>query len=296
MALPTGQISLSQVNVELGLTSTATISLNQANVRSLAGVSSGAISMENLQGKSSEFAFSIVSNQTNANLATLATNAGWNGSSKLVATINSGVVIGSTSASAAFTISGSYPGGVELINNGTIAGKGGNGAVGPINPLATTIEAFRGGGGGGGAGSNVGLGAIRAGVNGTATSGGAGGPANQAQGGGPAASAGNAGANGFAGGLGLSATSAVAITNNGTIAGGGGGGGSGGSRFQFIGGGQVLVRAEAGGAGGSRGAVGGAGQGQGPSVGGAGGAAGAAISGNSNITYLATGTRLGAIS
>lgn len=238
------------------------------------------------------FAFDIVNNQTNLDLRNFALNSGWDGTSALSVTINSGVVIGSTSTSAALTISGSYPGGVELINNGTIAGKGGNGAVGPVNPFATSNENFRGGGGGGGAGSNVGLGAIRGGVNGTATSGGAGGPANDATGPGPSASSSNAGANGFAGGLGLSATSAVTITNNGTIAGGGGGGGSGRSFFIFIGGGLVGVRGEAGGAGGSLGAAGASGA---ETSGGAGGAAGAAISGNSNITYLATGTRLGAI-
>jgi hypothetical protein len=52
MTLPAGQISLSEVNVELNLSSTATISLNDAAVRSLAGVPSGAIAMSNLQGKS----------------------------------------------------------------------------------------------------------------------------------------------------------------------------------------------------------------------------------------------------
>lgn len=53
MALPSsGPISLSQVNTELGIGSTTNISLNQANVRSLAGVASGIISMSNLRGKS----------------------------------------------------------------------------------------------------------------------------------------------------------------------------------------------------------------------------------------------------
>lgn len=53
MTLPaSGPLSLSQVNVELGNPSTATISLNDANVRTLANVPSGAISMQNLLGKS----------------------------------------------------------------------------------------------------------------------------------------------------------------------------------------------------------------------------------------------------
>ncbi len=52
MTLPTGTISMSQVNTELGRSATATISLGESAVRTLAGVPSGAISMQNLQGKS----------------------------------------------------------------------------------------------------------------------------------------------------------------------------------------------------------------------------------------------------
>jgi len=51
MALPTGQISMSDVNLELGYAASTIISLNDPNVRLLAGVPSGQISMQDLQGK-----------------------------------------------------------------------------------------------------------------------------------------------------------------------------------------------------------------------------------------------------
>lgn len=47
-----GAISLGNVNTELGRSSTATISLGETAVRTLAGVSSGAIALSNLYGKS----------------------------------------------------------------------------------------------------------------------------------------------------------------------------------------------------------------------------------------------------
>jgi hypothetical protein len=53
MPTPTGTISMSDVNVELGRSSTTTISLNETVVRTLAGVASGTISMNDLRGKSS---------------------------------------------------------------------------------------------------------------------------------------------------------------------------------------------------------------------------------------------------
>lgn len=48
-----GAISLGNVNTELGRSATATISLGETAVRTLAGVSSGAISLSSLYGKSS---------------------------------------------------------------------------------------------------------------------------------------------------------------------------------------------------------------------------------------------------
>lgn len=47
-----GAISLANVNTELGRSSTATISLGETAVRNLAGVSTGAIALSNLYGKS----------------------------------------------------------------------------------------------------------------------------------------------------------------------------------------------------------------------------------------------------
>lgn len=55
MPLPSsGPLSLSQVNVELGKASTTPVSLNDADVRTLAGKPSGAISFADLRGKSAE--------------------------------------------------------------------------------------------------------------------------------------------------------------------------------------------------------------------------------------------------
>lgn len=52
LPLSPNTISLGQVNTELGLSATATISLNDTAVRNLAGVPSGMISMSNLHGQS----------------------------------------------------------------------------------------------------------------------------------------------------------------------------------------------------------------------------------------------------
>lgn len=52
MTLPTGSISMSQVNSELQRSATQHISLDDGQVRQLAGVGGGAISMSQLRGKS----------------------------------------------------------------------------------------------------------------------------------------------------------------------------------------------------------------------------------------------------
>lgn len=50
---------MSQVNTELGRSATATISLNESVVRTLAGVASGSISMSHLRGKSAAPSFTL---------------------------------------------------------------------------------------------------------------------------------------------------------------------------------------------------------------------------------------------
>lgn len=52
MALPTGTITMNDVNIELSRASGSTISLNDTDVRNLAGIASGTISLDNLRGKS----------------------------------------------------------------------------------------------------------------------------------------------------------------------------------------------------------------------------------------------------
>lgn len=307
---------MSQVNVELGRASNATISLGESAVRTLFGVPSGAISMSQGYGKANEFSFTISSNQTNADLRTLAVNAGWNQSSKVVATIASGVYISSNSTGTpAITVSGSFPGGAELVNNGFIVGMGGAGGRGSVSNGVSTFYTSS--------------------ENGSTP-----------------------GTVGSAGGTALSASVALSVRNNGTIAGGGGGGGGGRGSWAAMyvsddgwytaiagggGGGGGRSSAAANSAGGpaagtygpagnvgtvsaagtggngsgvtnsyvtARGGIGGTGGGWGAvgSTGGqhrvaagsasnatAGGSGGNAVSGNSNISWLATGTRLGGI-
>lgn len=172
MALPpSGPISLNQVNTELGRPATQTLSLGSPEVRALAQVPSGPISMSNLYGKSSEFNATVASNVGNLNLRNFAISQGWDQTAKLTLTINSGIVVGSSdTGSAALIINGSFPNGLFLVNNGSIVGRGGNGGNGDsqagfaggaaINSNidvtlnvnnANGIIAGGGGGGGGGA-------------------------------------------------------------------------------------------------------------------------------------------------
>lgn len=181
MALPTsGAISFSAISVELGLASNSARSLNDSAVRSLFEKVSGAISMSDGYGKSSIHYFDynpvISANTTNYNMKAAAIAAGWNQSDvlRMTVTINSGVIIYSTSTgSYAFDTGSTFPAGstLALINNGTILGCGGAGADGPAyvtsyenglagaaggpafiarNGISVTNNGIIGGGGGGG--------------------------------------------------------------------------------------------------------------------------------------------------
>jgi hypothetical protein len=282
------------INIELGRSASATSSLNESALRTLAGVASGAISLSNFYGKANSFAFTISTNQTNANLRTLAVNAGWNESTKVVATIGAGVYISSNSTGTpALTVNGSFPNGVELINNGFIIGRGGNGGLGGSQSAGSA-----GAGGGLALSVSSAISINNAGTVGGGGGGGGGGQSRYYEG-----KASNTWYGGGGGGGGRSSNAANSSGGGGGVIGTTYGGSAGGTGTVSSAGGGGAGGAGTGGAGGSGGGWGSAGStgstgfsgsiaGLGPYSGGSGGGA---ITGNSNITWVATGTRLGSI-
>lgn len=226
------------------------------------------------------FTTTILVDTSDYDISSEAYAAGWNGIEILVAhiTVGAGVKISSVNGSALSTGS-VYPQGstLKLTNNGIIAGQGGDGGDGGEgNPPASGLTGGSGGigilasypikitnngtiaGGGGGGGGGGGTG------NGGGGNGGSGG-------GGGGSIAGFAGLGGFGGGGGnMSGSSGL----------------SGGYNFGGLGG----TVSKDGGNGGSLGQNGNTGEGPG---GGSGGLAGDCTNGNSFITWLVNGTRLG---
>lgn len=260
MALPSsGIIKLSQVITELGkgngFSNYQGMTWYMSNGSS--GVFSNPIKLSDFYSKlsaSPTFSFTISGSKTDVVLRTEALNAGWDGKSELICTVaSSAICIGSSTSKYGLTISGSYPKGLKLINDGKILGKGGTGGRG----VGVTI------GTGGGTYSN-----------------------NSSK--------------GTNGGTALRVTSAVNITNNGTIAGGGGGGGGGEGLFirpvstggsgepGYKGGGSSGLSQAAGMYGG-----GGGGGGAGSGAGGAGGAKQAGYAGSAGATGGAGNTSSG---
>lgn len=163
---------MNDLNKELGLASpyNQTISLNDTLVRTLVGKPTPAstISLSDGYNLSSTSKFTA-SNTNTVNIYDAAVAGGWNKSSAVEYTIPAGVYIWSDStATAALSTGGPFPGGLTIINKGYIMGKGGTGASGtggagynnamvggPAMNLSTNVTidnraGYIGGGGGGG--------------------------------------------------------------------------------------------------------------------------------------------------
>lgn len=255
----------------------------------------------------------VSSNSTQLDLRTHALANGWDGTKRVLLTINSGIYLYSTSTSTpALTISGSFPQGVFIVNNGIIVGKGGNGGRagdsayyivddpqdsspglpgGDALSISTAVNITNNGtiaGGGGGGGGGMSINTVTSEYN--AWLGGAGG------GGGGGGRGGLSNSSGAVGGRSYASSTGYIPTINGSSGGDGTylSAGAGGTRGNA----GTNLYAGNGGSGGNWGAAGSAGATvSGTNVGsaGAGGAAGKYATGNSYITWLVSGTRLGGV-
>lgn len=131
---------------------------------------SGAIDMSDFYGTSNQFEFTISTDAQEADLSTLATAAGWNGTDPLNVTVASGVYLWSDdTAVGGLTIPSSLNGLVTITNNGYIIGRGGNSGGNDGGPalvnnatgvtLTNASGAYIAGGGGGGLSTSGGGGA-----------------------------------------------------------------------------------------------------------------------------------------
>lgn len=274
-----GTIKLSEIQTEFGGNNPISMSeyyRNGAYVTSNnTGVpTSGVISLSQFYGTTAQFSFTISSNySTPQNLATLATAAGWDGNDYLVVT-NSAIISSNTTGTAALTISGSFPNGVLLINNGTIVGMGGRGGGAGQNNAGAGGDAIL-------VSSNVSINNA-----GTIAGGGGGGSSSPSFGwcGVVLTTAGGGGASGL--------TQSLGGASNGVRTGDGYPSSLSGSFYSVPGGskqdGACGVLNSPSGAGGSWGNAG-------VNAGWSGGAAGKALTGNSYVTWVATGTRYGSV-
>jgi len=286
MALnPSGAISLGgttpgqSIALEISAPGTAQIALNDAGVRTLAGPAFATpgttiVMPTDFYGKSSTFNFTVASG-TDVNLRTQAIAAGWPGSGAVQATVPAANTLqASTTGTYALTVNGAWPGGITLLNQGLIVGRGGNGGNGGGSPAGAPKAGFAAGtailvsvpvtinnpgtiGGGGGGGGGGGLGFQRSVV--FSGGGGGGGGIGVSTGGN-----GGVGQNQPSGGAGTPGTT--------TAAGPGGGGGN-------------PPAAGPGGAGGGYGSAGTSGTPSGPQAGGTAGAGGNSLSGNPLVSY-----------
>jgi len=263
---------------------------------------SGTIAMGNFYGSANRATVNLTIGADTANYDVwnnTSGNPGYvAGSTDVTVTVNPGVTVsaGGTGSYAMLVPSSFNPGdSVQIVNNGTIIGAGGNGGTGGRGGQPGQLLAGQPGGGGG---QSLYVNRPTSVTNnGTIAGGGGGGGGGGGSGNGPAASSmkgggggGGAGVNGGAGGAaGPNAGGAPAATPGqpGTSTTGGAGG---------AGGGPVPGRPpNPGGPGGGRGAAGTAGSNGNNTGGGAGGGAGNYIVGNSFVTWQATGTRQGGV-
>jgi hypothetical protein len=136
MTLPaSGAISLGNIQTEFG--GANPIGMNEyyrggsyVTTNNTGVPTSGTITLNNFYNAVKEFSFTISSNTQNANLYTLAINAGWDGVIPVRATIASGYYLWSDSTgSPALVIPSNFSAGLVLVNNGFIMGKGGAGGT-----------------------------------------------------------------------------------------------------------------------------------------------------------------------
>lgn len=170
-----GPVVGQSIEIENGDVGTIQISLNDSAIRSLAGNLSGPISIANLYGKTQRFTinYTFTSSTPNATLNVTTLTKYRAGVSDITVTVNSGVYLYATSTSNyGLQLTGGTTGDtLNLINNGYIAGRGGDGGasyyhyggntyvwVGSVGGPALSIgynttlvnNSFIGGGGGGG--------------------------------------------------------------------------------------------------------------------------------------------------
>ena len=305
-----GAISLDDMHVEAGGTTGTQCSLNDSDIRAMISKADGAqASFSEYYNAASEvdIALTISSNTNNYNIYSNRGGSYSAGKSNVTLTINSGVTVGSTSTGtyALDTGTGWSSGDtITIINNGLVKGRGGNGGNG--GSVVWNSSVTNGTNGGGGGHALRAQYAVSVTNNGTIAGGGGGGGGGgsywyddtgkldidvAAAGGG---GGGGAGVNGGSGGSGGSA-SGGSLTQvgtsgaSGTATAGGAAGSGDGNTNTF------------GGAGGGLGANGGTGATMTGaynqrSSGRAGGTKGRYITGNSNVTWTVSGTRLGGTS
>ena len=279
------------IALENGGPGTAQISLNDTAVRSLAGPTfttpaTTIIMPTDFYGKSNTFTFTVTAG-TDVNLRTRAIAAGWPGSGAVQANINSGTTLqASTTGTYALTIDGAWPGGITVVNSGTVVGRGGAGGPGGAAP-AVLGSANGAAGGSGGTAILVSVPVTINNASGIISGGGGagGGGGGRLQRAGISGGGGGGGGNGFGSGGTGGPTSSAPVNGQPGQAGGALTGGNGGGSPNGGGSG-------AGGPGGSNAGTGTSGQAGGAS-GGGGGAGGNALSGNPLVTFPALGTIYG---